>query len=156
MTRALPTAAVVLSSLSFVDCGAELAPASLSASVAVASTDRVCAGEGPGSVCRVTKAFTVSLKESTGQDVALHSISGVLLDTRGMHDMHAAPPELLAEDVRLAAGSSSVPGRGELDVPYTLEFEFVQPAIIGPLKVIVRARGRDSSGHDVEASAEGL
>jgi hypothetical protein len=153
-TGAWRTAALILLSVCWLArCGAE-SPASLSASVLVVRTDGVCAPQGARTVCRTTKVLTVSLQESTGRDVALQSLSGVLFDTRGMQDMHAEPAELSAEDIRVAAGSNVVRGRGELDVPYTLAFEVVQPAIVGPIKAIVRARGRDSDGNVVEAGAE--
>jgi hypothetical protein len=153
-TGAWRRTALLLSSVCWLaTCGGE-SPASLATSVVVVSTSGDCSTEAGKTVCRTTKALTVTVRETTGRDVALQSLSGILFDTRGMQDMHAQPAELSAEDIRVAVGSSSVPGGAELNVPYTLAFEVVQPAIVGPIKAIVRVRGRDSDGNVVEASAE--
>jgi hypothetical protein len=130
-------------------------PASLHASVVIIETDGSCvSGTAPGTSCSVTRTLNVILHEDGGRDVQLESVSAVLWDTRGMQDMHATPSMLSSVDIRRAAGSNVVPGHGQLAIPYALGFTVVQPYILGPLKVMVHVRGRDTADNAIEADGE--
>jgi hypothetical protein len=128
----------------------------LSVGVTIVKTDRVCNLESQGSVCRVSVDVSVSLQETSGREVAVESLAGMLYDTRAMQDLRASPASMSSADIRAAAGASTMAAGGTLKVPYTLSWEYLEPAIVGPTKAIVRVRGMDSSGNVVEATGEGF
>ena len=130
-------------------------PAVLHAGVTILDSEDSCAFDSPpGTSCTITRTLTVIIQEEGGRDVHLESMSGVLWDSRGMQDMHAAPAMLSSDDIRVAAGTSVVPAHGQLSIPYKLGFTIVRPYILGPLTAMVSVRGRDTADNLLEAKAE--
>jgi hypothetical protein len=146
---------LVIAAVSLAGCGDP--PASLRASLVFEGFDLACASPAdPRTTCTKTITLEILVQEEAGRDVYLKSVSGVLWDTRSMQDMHATPAALSSEDIRSAVGSSVVSGHGQRPIPYALGFSFTQPAILGPLKAMVRVRGVDTAGNLLEASCEGI
>jgi len=149
-------AVVGVGALAWVASGCESGgTGSLRASVTkVDSGDSCTLDSPPGTSCTITRTLSVLIQEDGGRDVELNSVSGVLWDLRTMSDVHAEPAALSSNEIRAAAGTTVVPGHGQLSLPYKLELTLVRPYLPMSLTAKISVHGRDTGGNVVEAACE--